>query len=122
VYRDDLFMLQVDGTQGSAVAGLTNCKALDRAHTPRTIWDPDVPNLIDFRDRWKDVPNGPTCNNAFRVEWELYLRSLAEGTHFVHDFWDGARGVQLAELALQSWKERRWIDVPPLQDGGEVAT
>ena len=122
VYRDDLFMLQVDGTQGSAVAGLTNCKAQDRAHTPRTIWDPDVPNLIDFRDRWKDVPNGPTCNNAFRVEWELYLRSLAEGTHFVHDFWDGARGVQLAELALQSWKERRWIDVPPLQDGGEVAT
>ena len=122
VYRDDLFMLQVDGTHGSAVAGLTNCKAQDRAGTPRAVWDPDVPSLIDFRGGWKDVPNGTICDNAFRVEWELYLRSLAEEIHFVHDFWDGARGVQLAELALQSWKERRWVDVPPLQDGGDVAS
>ena len=122
VYRDDLFTLQVDGTHGSAVAGLTNCKAQDRADTPRAVWDPDIPNLIDFRGGWKDVANGAPCDNAFRMGWELYLRSLAEETHFLHDFWDGARGVQLAEIALQSWKERRWVDVPPLQDGGEVAS
>src|ERR1035438_452351 len=122
VYRDDLFMLQVDGTHGSAVAGLTHCKVQHREDTPRAVWDPDVPNLIDLRGGWRDVPDGETCDNAFRVGWELYLRCLAEGTPFVHDFWDGARGVQLAELALRSWNERRWIDVPPLQDGGYVAS
>lgn len=120
VYRDELFVLQVDGTHGSATAGLMGCKIQHRANTPRAVWNPDEPSPIDFRSVWEDVPDDGRHENAFRVEWEMYLRALAEGTPFVHNFWDGARGVQLAELALQSWKERRWLDVPPLGSGDRL--
>ncbi len=120
VYRDELLVLQVDGTHGSATAGLMGCKVQRRENTPRAVWDPDTPNSIDFRSAWEDAPSDGKHENAFRVEWEMYLRSLAEGTSFAHDFWDGARGVQLAELAMQSWKERRWLDVPPLGNGTAV--
>ncbi len=37
-------------------------------------------------------------------------------TPFPHTFVDGARGVQLAELGLKSWAERRWLDVPVIDD------
>jgi predicted dehydrogenase len=117
VYRDELFVIQVDGTQGSAIAGLTGCRTQHRVNTPRAVWNPDVPNQIDFRADWQEVPDGGHFDNAFRVQWEMYLRALIEGTPFVHDFWDGARGVQLAEIATQSWKERRWLDIPPLRTG-----
>lgn len=117
VYRDELLVLQVDGTCGSATAGLTGCKIQNRESTPRAIWNPDLPNEIDFRSEWKNVLDDQHVSNAFRVQWEKYLRALAEGTPFIHDFWDGARGVQLAEIAMQSWKERRWLEVPVLGSG-----
>ena len=120
VYRDELFVLQVDGTLGSAVAGLRECKSQYRVNTPRPTWNPDVPNPIDFRSNWEEVPDNEAFDNGFRVQWELYLRAVAEGTKFPHDFWDGARGVQLAELAMQSWKERRWLDVLPLKGESSV--
>lgn len=116
-YRDELFVIQVDGTHGSAIAGLTGCKTQHRVNTPRAVWNPDVPNQIDFRTDWQEVPDGGHFDNAFRVQWEMYLRALVEETPFVHDFWDGARGVQLAEIAMQSWKERRWLDIPRLENG-----
>ncbi len=114
VYRDELFVLQVDGTHGSAVAGLRECKAQHRANTPRPVWNPDVPNPIDFRGTWMDVPNNQDFANGFRVQWELFLRHVAEGTPFPWDLREGAKGVQLAELGLRSWQERRWLDVPEL--------
>lgn len=117
VYRDELFVIQVDGTHGSAIAGLTECKTQHRVNTPRAVWNPDVPNQIDFRTGWQEVPDGGHFDNAFRVQWEMYLRALVEETPFGHDFWDGARGVQLAEIAVQSWKERRWLNIPPLGNG-----
>jgi predicted dehydrogenase len=117
VYRDELFVMQVDGTEGSAVAGLRECRTQHRTSTPRPVWNPDVPNSIGFRESWSDVPDNMEFENAFKVQWEMYLRAVGDGTPFVHDFWDGAKGVQLAELALQSWKERRWIDVAPLKAG-----
>lgn len=117
VYRDELFCIQVDGTHGSAIAGLTGCKTQHRVNTPRAVWNPDVPNQIDFRADWQEVPDSGHFDNAFRVQWEMYLRALVEETAFVHDFWEGARGVQLAEIAMQSWKERRWLDIPPLGNG-----
>lgn len=122
VYRDELFVIQVDGTHGSAVAGLTGCKIQRRENTPRAIWNPDLPNEIDFRSEWAEVPDDPHFDNAFRVQWEKYLRSVAECTPFIHDFWDGARGVQLAEIAMQSWRERRWLDVPELGRGAVGGT
>jgi len=112
VYRDELLSLQVDGTEGSAVAGLRECKMQHRANTPRPVWNPDLPNPFQFRDQWATVPDNQEFDNAFKVQWEIFLRHVACGTPFPHDFLDGARGVQLVELATQSWREKRWIDVP----------
>lgn len=114
VYRDELFVLQVDGTEGSAVAGLRECKTQHRANTPRAVWNPDLPSPIRFQDSWQDVPDNATFDNAFKIQWELFLKHVALDAPFRWDFLDGARGVQLAELGLQSWAERRWVDVPEL--------
>jgi len=114
VYRDELFSLQVDGTMGSAVAGLRECKTQHRVNTPRPVWNPDIENPLKFRDGWEDVPDNQVFDNGFKVQWELFLRHVAEDTPFPHDFVEGARGVQLAELGLKSWHERRWVDVPEI--------
>jgi predicted dehydrogenase len=114
VYRDELFSMQVDGTLGSAVAGLRECRTQHRVNTPRPVWNPDIENPFRFRDGWEDVPDNEVFDNGFKVQWELFLRHVAEGTAFPHDFVEGARGVQLAELGLRSWQERRWVDVPEL--------
>jgi predicted dehydrogenase len=115
VYRDELFSVQVDGTLGSAVAGLRECRTQSRVNTPRPVWNPDIENPIRFREHWQDVPGNQVFDNAFKVQWELFLRHVAENAPFPHDFLEGARGVQLAELGLQSWRERRWLDVPELK-------
>ena len=120
VYRDELLEIQVDGTHGSAVAGLRECRVQRRDDTPRAVWNPDVPNPIDFYAQWQEVPDATPADNAFKVQWEMFLRHVTAGEPFVHDFLEGAKGVQLAELALQSWRERRWIDVPPLPQGEEA--
>src|SRR6187455_619833 len=114
VRRDDLATFHVDGTLGSAVAGLTECRIQPRAATPKPVWNPDVPQSIDFYDTWQRVPQNATYDNAFKVEWELFIRHLYDGTPFPWDLVAGAKGVQLAEAGLRSWAERRWVDVPPL--------
>ena len=114
VYRDELLTLQVDGTHGSAMAGLRECKVQSRVNTPRAIWNPDIPNTIDFRAEWMDVPNNGEFENAFKVQWELFLKHVVCDTPFPWDLMAGAKGVQLAELGLRSWQERRWVDVPDL--------
>ncbi len=115
VYRDELFSLQVDGNLGSAVAGLRECRVQHRVNTPRPVWNPDVPNPIRFREGWMDVPDNADFDNGFKVQWEVFLRHVAEDGPWAHGFLEGAKGVQLAELGLQSWKERRWVDVPALE-------
>ena len=114
VYRDELFSMQVDGTLGSAVAGLRECKVQARVNTPLAVWNPDISNPHNFREQWEDVPDNMHFDNGFKAQWEMFLRHVAEDAPFPHDFLEGARGVQLAELALQSWKDRRWIDVPKM--------
>lgn len=116
VYRDELFNLHVDGTEGSAIAGLRDCKAQHRVNTPRPTWNPDLPNPFKFREHWQEVPDNGTFENAFKVQWELFLKHVVLDTPFPHTFVDGARGVQLAELGLKSWEERRWLDVPAIND------
>jgi predicted dehydrogenase len=115
VYRDDLVMFQVDGTEGSAVAGLHRCLAQARRDTPRPVWNPDEPQTMDFYSHWKEVGAGNSYDNGFKVQWEMFLRHVCEDAPFPHGLMEGAKGVQLAEAALQSWRERRWIDVPPLE-------
>ena len=114
VRRDDLLVVQVDGTKGSAVAGLRECWVQPLAATPRPVWNPDVDSPIDFRDGWTKV-TGPTAyENAFKVQWELFLRHVVCGDEFPWNLLEGAKGVQLAEKAMQSWNERRWVEVPEL--------
>jgi predicted dehydrogenase len=115
VRRDDLATFHVDGTLGSAVAGLTDCWTQARVNTPKPVWNPDVPQAIDFFDTWQKVPANQVYGNAFKVEWELFIRHLFDDTPFRWNLLEGAKGVQLAELGLESWAERRWVDVPPLE-------
>lgn len=114
VRRDDLLVLQVDGTLGSAVAGLQDCRTQSRVNTPRPVWNPDVKQPIDFYEGWQEVPNNQVYDNGFKLQWEAFIRHLYDGAPFKWDLTEGAKGVQLAELALKSWHERRWIDVPKL--------
>jgi predicted dehydrogenase len=114
VRRDDLATFHVDGTHGSAVAGLTECRIQPRAATPKPVWNPDIPQAIDFDATWQLVPSNASYDNAFKVEWELFIRHLFDGTPFPWDLVAGAKGVQLAEAGLKSWAERRWVDLPPL--------
>jgi predicted dehydrogenase len=114
VHRDELLSIQVDGTHGSAIAGLRGCRVQHRSNTPRPVWNPDIPNPFDFYADWQDVPDTMEFDNAFKVQWEMFLKYVAGGEPYTHDFYEGAKGVQLSELALQSWAERRWLDVPQL--------
>ena len=115
VRRDDLLTLQVDGTEGSAVAGLRHCRMQSRAATPKPVWNPDVDQPIDFFAGWPEVPEPESYENAFKAEWEFFIRHLYGDQRFPWDLHEGAKGVQLAELALQSWEERRWLEVPELE-------
>jgi predicted dehydrogenase len=116
VRRDDLVTFQVDGTHGSAVVGLQKCWTQSRVNTPKPVWNPDIPQPIAFFDGWEEVPDNNPSPNGFRAQWEVFLRHLAgEVEAFPWNLEAGARGVQLVEAALQSWRERRWIDVPPLE-------
>jgi predicted dehydrogenase len=115
VRRDDLVTFQVDGTHGSAVAGLTRCFSQARANTPKPVWNPDEKQKIDFFAQWQEVPDNQVYDNGFKVQWEAFIRHVCEDAPFRWDLLAGARGVQLAELGMKSWAERRWIDVPDLE-------
>ncbi|GAA4133677.1 Gfo/Idh/MocA family oxidoreductase [Actinomadura keratinilytica] len=114
VFRDELVEFQVDGTEGSAVAGLRRCRVQHRAMTPKPVWNPDLPVTEKFRDQWQEVPDNADFDNGFKVQWEMFLRHVAEDAEFTWDFYAGARGVQLAELGLRSWREGRRIEIPDL--------
>ncbi|WP_029009039.1 Gfo/Idh/MocA family protein [Azospirillum halopraeferens] len=114
VYRDDLVTFHVDGTHGSAVAGLTDCVIQPRQGTPRPVWNPDEKQTIDFYRTWQPVPDNQVCDNGFKVQWEMFIRHVAEDAPYAHGLIEGAKGVQLVECAMQSWRERRWVDVPAL--------
>ncbi len=114
VRRDDLLTVQVDGTKGSAVAGLRECWMQSYGATPKPVWNPDVPQPIDFFDGWTRVPDHAPHENAFKVQWEMFLRYVVADEAFPYDLLEGAKGVQLAELGLESWRKRAWIDVPDL--------
>jgi predicted dehydrogenase len=114
VYRDDLVTFHVDGTHGSAVAGLWDCMIQPRATTPRPVWNPDQKQTINFRDTWQKLPDNQAYDNGFKLQWEMFLRHVAEDAPYKHTLLEGAKGVQLVECALESWRDRRWVDVPPL--------
>jgi len=114
VRRDDLLTLQVDGTRGSAVAGLRKCLVQSYEKTPKPVWNPDIPQPINFFDGWDEVPDENT-HNAFKAQWELFLKHVAGEGAFRWNLLEGAKGVQLAELGLKSWKQKKWLGVPRLK-------
>ncbi|WP_342237785.1 Gfo/Idh/MocA family protein [Inquilinus sp. OTU3971] len=115
VRRDDLVTFQVDGTHGSAVAGLTRCFTQHRVNTPRPVWNPDQPQTMTFLDQWEEVPDNVVYDNGFKAQWEDFIRHVVAGTPWKYTLWEGVKGVQLAEAGLQSWAERRWVDLPALE-------
>ncbi len=114
VRRDDLLTLQVDGTKGSAVAGLRRCLIQPYEKTPKPVWNPDIPQPIDFFAGWQEVPD-ESYDNAFKAQWELFLRHVAGEGGFRWNLLEAAKGVQLAELGLKSWKQKKWLEVPGLK-------
>ncbi|MCK5528749.1 MAG: Gfo/Idh/MocA family oxidoreductase [Kiritimatiellae bacterium] len=114
VRRDDLLTFQVDGTKGSALVGLRDCWTQHYGNTPRPVWNPDVDQPINFYDDWSKVPEQEEHENAFKIQWELFLRHVVLDEPFRWSLLEGAKGVQLAELGLQSSDERKWIDLPEL--------
>ncbi len=115
VRRDDLLTLQVDGTSGSAVAGLHKCVAQSASATPTFVWNPDIENPVDYFAGWQDVALPQQFDNAFKMQWELFMKHVVDDEPFPWTFLEGAKGIQLAELALKSWGERTWVDVPDLK-------
>ncbi|MDA7629220.1 Gfo/Idh/MocA family oxidoreductase [Akkermansiaceae bacterium] len=110
VRRDDLLTMQVDGTKGSAIVGLRKCWAQSLEDTPRPVWNPDVDSPIDYNANWKIIDPGP-CENAFKVQWELFLKHIARDEPFPWSLREGAKGVELAEKSLTSHEEGRWVEV-----------
>jgi predicted dehydrogenase len=114
VRRDDLVTFHVDGTHGSAVAGLHDCRTQARVNTPKPVWNPDVKQPHNFFDHWQPVPEYTVFDNGFKLQWEAFIRHVMDDAPFKWNLLEGAKGVQLVECALRSWKQRRWVDVPTL--------
>ncbi|MCX7786882.1 MAG: Gfo/Idh/MocA family oxidoreductase [Spirochaetes bacterium] len=114
VRRDDLLVLQVDGTKGTAVAGLRECWIQDEAMTPKPVWNPDIDSPINYYENWAKIPSRDPYDNAFKVQWEKFLRHYAQDDPFPWNLKEGAKGVQLAELGMESWKTRKWVEVTEL--------
>ncbi|MGY8639915.1 MAG: Gfo/Idh/MocA family protein [Verrucomicrobiales bacterium] len=114
VRRDDLFVMEVDGTQGSAIVGLRKCWIQSLGATPKPVWNPDIDQPINFREGWQEVPDATNYENAFKIQWEKFLRHVALDEEFPWDLMEGAKGVQLAELGIKSWEERKWMEVEEL--------
>ncbi len=114
VRRDDLLTLQVDGTKGSAVAGLRECYIQHYGNTPKPVWNPDIPQPTNFFEGWSKLPDQENYDNAFKVQWELFLKHIAKDDPFPWDLLEGVKGVQLAEKGLESWAKRCWVEVTEL--------
>ena len=112
VRRDDLLTLQVDGTKGSAVAGLRECYIQHYGNTPKPVWNPDIPQPINFFEGWSRVPDQETYDNAFKVQWELFLKHVVKNDPFPWDLLEGVKGVQLADKGMESWSKRCWVNIP----------
>ena len=114
VRRDDLLTMQVDGTKGSALVGLRDCWTQTQGNTPKPVWNPDIPNPIDFYNSWSKMPEQETFDNAFKAQWELFLKHIVCDTPFPWNMLEGAKGVQLAEKGLESWAKKTWVTLPDL--------
>src|SRR6266404_5548862 len=115
VKRDDLLQIQVDGTLGSAVAGLHRCFVQPSVATPKPAFSPEQPQQMVFDEQWQEMPEIEPFENGYRAGWELFLQHVAEDAPFPAPLLEGAKSVQLAEACYRSHRERRWVDLPALR-------
>jgi predicted dehydrogenase len=115
VRRDDLLTIQVDGTHGSAVAGLRECHVQSLAMTPKPVWNPDIVQPINFYENWSRMPSNVEYDNGFKIQWEEFIRHVVLNEPWKYSLREGAKGVQLADLGMESWKEGKWVSVPELK-------
>ncbi|MGF1671119.1 MAG: Gfo/Idh/MocA family protein, partial [Balneolaceae bacterium] len=114
IRRDDLLTIQVDGSNGSAVAGLRDVWIQPGSATPKPVWNPDQDHDHNFRADWIKIPHQQEFDNAFRVQWELFLRHVVKGEPFRWNLLEAAKGNQLADIGYEAARERKWIEVPDL--------
>lgn len=115
IRRDDTMVVQIDGTLGSAVAGRFRCFTQPAVNTPEVFFGAARPGGMDFTTHWQEVPDTMPMANPFRQCWEAYLRHVAEDAPYVPTLVEGAKAVQLADLAYRSVAERQWMTVPELR-------
>ncbi|WP_328649487.1 Gfo/Idh/MocA family oxidoreductase [Amycolatopsis sp. NBC_00348] len=115
VHRDELVEFQVDGTRGSAVAGLHKCVVQPREVTPKPVWDPDLPETRDYRAQWQEVPDNAEFGNGFKAQWEQFVRHVVADEPHPYDFLAGARGIHLAEAGLESSRTGRRVELAALK-------
>ena len=95
VRRDDLLTFQIDGTSGSAVAGLHRCWAQSAGDTPEVRHiNPMVDIGFDYRRDWKEVPGLAAYANPYRVGWDRFLKHIVTGEPLASDLSAGIRDVQ----------------------------
>jgi len=111
VDRGELVEFQVDGTHGSAVAGLFGCRIQPRVRTPMPVWNPDLPTTEDFRSQWEQIPDNAEFINGFRAQWEQFLSDVDAGRPHPYGLGAGVRGLQLVEAGLTSSAEGRRVEI-----------
>ncbi|TCP47870.1 putative dehydrogenase [Tamaricihabitans halophyticus] len=112
VERKELVEFQVDGTHGSAVAGLFGCRIQPRVRTPKPVWNPDLPTTENFREQWDEVPDNQEFGNGFRAQWERFLLDVHHGRPHPYDLAAGVRGLRLADAGLASSTAGRRVELP----------
>jgi predicted dehydrogenase len=115
VRRDDTMVVQIDGSAGSAVAGRMRCFTQCAVNTPEAFFGGGRPANMDFFAQWQEVPDTLPVKNPFRQCWETFLHHVAEEAAYVPTLLEGAKAVQLADLAYRSNAEGRWMAVPELR-------
>ncbi len=111
VDRGELVEFQVDGTHGSAVAGLFGCRVQPRVSTPMPVWNPDLPTTEDFRSQWTQIPDNAEFTNGFRAQWEQFLADVDAGRPHPYDLAAGVHGLQLADAGLESSAQGRRVEI-----------
>lgn len=114
VRRDDTMVVQIDGSAGSAVAGRMRCFTQSAVNTPEAFFGGGRPANMDFFAQWQEVPDTLPVKNPFRQCWETFLHHVADGAAYVPTLLEGAKAVQLADLAYRSNAEGRWMQLPEL--------
>ena len=117
VRREDLVTFLVDGTEGSAMAGLRRCWKQAAGDTPLVRGflmgrDADTMDVsVDYRENWREEPDVEPYKNPYRYGWERFIHHVAGDEPFYADLSAGIRDVRLAEACLQSAQEGGWVDM-----------